>query len=102
MGLFVWIAIGCIVGALARAAALGRVRAGWLDPILMGIAGAVVGGWIGTRAVGANGIDNLGTLAMIIAAVGAAILVVTYLVPRHMKRVPGKQSSINEHGQRAA
>ncbi len=102
MGLFVWIAIGCIVGALARAGMSGRVRAGWLDPVLMGIAGAVVGGWIGTRAVRANGIDNLGTLAMIAAAVGAAILVGIYLVPRHIRRVPEEQSSMNEHGQRAA
>ncbi len=102
MGLYTWIAIGCVVGAVARAVTSGRVRAGWLDSILMGIAGAVVGGWIGTRAVRGNGIDNLGGLAMILAAVGAAILVATYLVPRHTKRLSGDKSSIDRPTQKAA
>lgn len=103
MGLYVWIAIGCVVGIVGRAMALRQVKADWLEAMLMGIAGAVVGGWFGTRAVRGNGIDNLGWLAMVTAATGAAVLVSTYILQRRNKKPRmGKIQSVSESRKKAA
>ncbi|MFV0442112.1 MAG: GlsB/YeaQ/YmgE family stress response membrane protein [Planctomycetaceae bacterium] len=49
MGFASWIAFGLIAGALARFVMPGPDRGGCLPTILIGICGAVVGGWIGTQ-----------------------------------------------------
>jgi uncharacterized membrane protein YeaQ/YmgE (transglycosylase-associated protein family) len=42
-----WIIVGLIVGALARLLVPGRDPMSWIGTILLGIAGAFVGGFIG-------------------------------------------------------
>lgn len=42
-----WIALGLLAGALAKFLVPGRDPAGCLITIALGIAGALVGGWIG-------------------------------------------------------
>jgi uncharacterized membrane protein YeaQ/YmgE (transglycosylase-associated protein family) len=44
-----WIILGFIAGALAKFLLPGRDPAGCIITILLGIAGALVGGWIGSR-----------------------------------------------------
>ena len=45
-----WIVFGLIVGAIAKLLMPGRDPGGWIVTILLGIAGAVVGGWLGRAA----------------------------------------------------
>lgn len=49
MGIIAWIFLGLLVGILARFFAPGRQPMGLVATILLGIVGAVVGGFIGTQ-----------------------------------------------------
>jgi uncharacterized membrane protein YeaQ/YmgE (transglycosylase-associated protein family) len=47
MGLIGWIVFGLIVGALAKLIMPGKDPGGWIITTLLGIVGAVVGGFLG-------------------------------------------------------
>ncbi|WP_265521730.1 GlsB/YeaQ/YmgE family stress response membrane protein [Oerskovia flava] len=47
MGFLSWILIGLIMGAIARAVMPGRAGGGWIVTLLVGILGALVGGFLG-------------------------------------------------------
>lgn len=49
-----WIILGLIVGALARLILPGRDPMGWFATFLLGIAGSLLGGFIGGLIWGAN------------------------------------------------
>ncbi len=104
MGLYVWIALGVIVGIVARIVAIRYSASDWLESILMGIAGAVVGGWIGARLRGVAGIDDLSWLAMVVAIAGAGILDAMYLLSRR-RQIAFRRSRVEdarESGRKAA
>ena len=72
MGFFSWILMGLIVGLLAKWIMPGDDPGGIFLTILLGIAGAFVGGFIGTTlGMGSVTGFNLGSLAL---AVGGALL----------------------------
>ena len=48
MGLIMWMVLGLVVGVLAKWIMPGKDPGGVIVTTLIGIAGAVVGGWIGT------------------------------------------------------
>jgi uncharacterized membrane protein YeaQ/YmgE (transglycosylase-associated protein family) len=76
---FLWmIVVGLVVGALAKLIMPGRDPGGFIVTILLGIAGALVAGWLG-RAAGwyAPGDAGPGILA---AVVGAMLLLGVYRV----------------------
>ena len=77
MGILSWIIFGLIAGALAKLIMPGRDPGGFIITILLGIAGAVVGGWIGTMlGFGTVTGFNLGSLG--VAIVGALVLLAVY------------------------
>ena len=43
-----WVVLGLIAGALAKFLMPGRDPAGCIFTIILGVIGAVVGGWVGT------------------------------------------------------
>ena len=51
MGVIAWIISGLIIGVVAKLLMPGRDPGGFIVTILLGIAGALVGGWLG-QAVG--------------------------------------------------
>ena len=57
MGIIGWILIGLIMGAIARAILPGKAKGGWLITLVIGVLGALLGGWIGGEFFGvrANG-----------------------------------------------
>lgn len=69
MGLIVTLVVGLIVGAIAKLLVPGRDPGGWIITILLGIAGALVGTWLG-RVLGiySSG-ESAGWIASIIGAV---------------------------------
>ena len=73
MGILSWIVLGLIVGALAKWIMPGPDPGGIIVTALIGIAGAFVGGFIGTT-LGLGDVTgfNLGSLAL--AVVGALVL----------------------------
>lgn len=76
MGLLSWVVVGLIAGALAGAVTGRKVR-GCLPTILVGVLGALVGGFI-FSAVGSRGVDEFGVWSIFVAFVGASILLLVF------------------------
>ncbi len=74
-GVLGWIFFGSIVGALAKLVMPGRDPGGIIVTILLGIVGAVAGGFIG-RALGFYGPDQAAGFLM--SFLGAVILLAIY------------------------
>ena len=72
MDLFYWIILGFIAGALSGAVVGGRTARGCLPNIIIGVLGAVVGGWL-ARELGFG--QAQGFIAAIVVAVVGAIVV---------------------------
>jgi uncharacterized membrane protein YeaQ/YmgE (transglycosylase-associated protein family) len=73
MGFLSWIVLGLVVGVLAKWIMPGPDSSGIVMTIVLGVAGAFVGGWIGTQlGIGSVSGFNLGSLA--IAVAGAMLL----------------------------
>jgi uncharacterized membrane protein YeaQ/YmgE (transglycosylase-associated protein family) len=70
-----WIVFGLVVGALAKLVMPGRDPGGIIVTIVLGIMGALLGGWLG-RAIGLYGPDEAAGFVM--ALIGALILLVFY------------------------
>ena len=75
MGVLGWILFGLIVGALAKLIMPGRDPGGVIITILLGIVGALVGGFLG-RAVGWYGPNDGAGFFM--ALIGAMVLLLFY------------------------
>jgi len=85
MGIIVWIVFGLLVGIVAKVLTPGRDPGGFIVTVLLGIAGALVGGFIG-RTAGWYGEGDPVGFAM--AVVGSIVLLVLYrLVIRGPRRV---------------
>jgi uncharacterized membrane protein YeaQ/YmgE (transglycosylase-associated protein family) len=77
MGILSWIIFGLIAGAVAKLIMPGRDPGGFIITIILGILGAVVGGWIGTTlGFGTVTGFNLGSFG--VAIVGALVLLAIY------------------------
>jgi len=74
-GVLSWIVFGFIVGAIAKLLTPGRDPGGFIVTILLGIAGSLLGGYIG-RALGWYGMNQGAGLVMSIA--GAIILLAIF------------------------
>ena len=68
------ILIGIVIGVLARLVIPGRQRIGVVMTILLGIAGAVVGGVVAS-AIGEGDIWELNAIGTIVGIVAAALLI---------------------------
>src|SRR5262245_42656289 len=75
MGIIGWIIFGLIVGAVAKFLMPGPDPGGWIVTILLGIAGALVGGFLG-RAAGWYGPNDAAGFLM--SLVGAVVLLGLY------------------------
>ena len=75
MGILAWILFGLVVGIIAKLLMPGRDPGGFIVTILLGIAGALLGGFIG-RAMGFYG-TNEGA-GWIVSILGAIILLALY------------------------
>ncbi|WP_448581875.1 GlsB/YeaQ/YmgE family stress response membrane protein [Thermaurantiacus sp.] len=74
-GLFGWIVVGLVAGGLARLLHPGRDPGGLGVTLVVGIAGGVMGGWLG-RLLGAGPHSTLLNLAL--ATAGALLLLVLW------------------------
>jgi uncharacterized membrane protein YeaQ/YmgE (transglycosylase-associated protein family) len=75
MGILSWILFGLVVGIIAKLLMPGRDPGGFIVTILLGIAGALVGGFIG-RAMGFYG-ESQGA-GWIMSILGAIALLALY------------------------
>jgi len=77
MGIFWWIVFGLIAGIIAKMISPGKDPGGWIITILIGIAGAFVGGWIGTK-LGWGSVDGFDLKSFLLAIGGALLLLFVY------------------------
>ncbi len=77
MGILSWLLFGLIVGALAKWLMPGKDPGGLFVTILIGIAGAMVGGFLASL-VGIGGVSGFNFGSMIIAVAGALLLLWLY------------------------
>ena len=75
MGILSWILFGLVVGIIAKLLMPGRDPGGFIVTILLGIAGALLGGFIG-RAMGFYGPNE--AAGWIVSILGAILLLVLY------------------------
>jgi uncharacterized membrane protein YeaQ/YmgE (transglycosylase-associated protein family) len=76
MGIIAWIVLGLIAGFIASKIYVGSGQ-GLLMDIVLGIVGAVVGGFI-FSALGATGITGFDIWSMIVATIGAIVVLWLY------------------------
>jgi uncharacterized membrane protein YeaQ/YmgE (transglycosylase-associated protein family) len=77
MGIISWIVLGLIVGVLAKWIMPGRDPGGIIVTILIGIAGAVVGGFIAS-GLGLGTVTGFSLKSIVIAIGGALLLLFAY------------------------
>ncbi len=77
MGWLAWIVFGLIAGVIAKLIMPGNDPGGFIVTILIGIVGAVVGGWLGTMILGV-GVDGFNLPSMLIAIGGSLLLLFVY------------------------
>lgn len=83
MGVLGWVIFGFIVGLLARAIMPGRDNMGLLATTILGIAGAVLAGWIGTAVGWYAPNSGAGLIASIVGAL--IVLSIYHAAVRHRK-----------------
>jgi uncharacterized membrane protein YeaQ/YmgE (transglycosylase-associated protein family) len=78
MAIIAWIILGLIAGALAKAIMPGDDPGGIIVTILIGIVGAFVGGFLWNLLTGNDSYGDLDIGGIVIAVVGAIILLAGY------------------------
>jgi len=82
MGIVTWIVLGLVAGVLAKIVMPGKDPGGIIVTTLLGIAGALVGGFVGTR-LGFGNISGFDLRSIAIAGGGAVLLL---LLNRFLRR----------------
>ena len=77
MGFLTWVVLGGIVGAIAKLIMPGKDPGGFIVTILLGIAGAIDGGYI-SALLGFGAVTGFNIISLVIAVVGALILLLLY------------------------
>ncbi len=73
MGFLTWALLGLVVGALAKVLMPGKDPGGLLMTTILGVVGALVGGWISTR-LGLGAVSGFNVPSLVIATGGALLL----------------------------
>lgn len=80
-----WIILGLIAGAVAKAIMPGKDPGGVFVTIILGVVGALIGGFIARALLGYGSIDSTGQMAkpgflmsLVLSVVGAIILLAGY------------------------
>lgn len=77
VGWFALIIIGLIAGAIAKAILPGNDATGWIVSLILGVVGALVGGWIGSL-FGVQGSGFFSLWTWILAIVGCIVVLAIY------------------------
>mgnify|MGYP001824918648 CR=1 FL=1 len=79
MGILTSIILGLLVGALAKWIMPGRNPGGLFVTMVLGVAGAMIGGFIGTQ-LGVGDVTGFNLISIVLATLGAIILLIIFRV----------------------
>ena len=87
MGIIGWIVLGLIAGAIAKAILPGKQGGGWVITLILGVVGALLGGFIGS-AIFNIGLEDFWSLqTWIVAIIGSIVVLLIYgLLTRGSRR----------------
>lgn len=74
MGFFGFLLLGLIAGALAKLILPGKQGGGWFVTLLLGVVGALLGGWLGGLIFNVN-LTDFFSLSTWLLAIGGSIIV---------------------------
>lgn len=74
MGFFAFLLLGLIAGAIAKLILPGDQAGGWFMTLILGVVGALLGGWIGGMLFG-TGLEEFFSLQTWLLAIGGSIVV---------------------------
>lgn len=77
MGILSWIILGLIVGVIAKVIMPGKDPGGFIITIILGIAGAFIGGFIASR-IGFGTVIGFDIRSLLIAVGGSVLLLIVY------------------------
>lgn len=86
MGIIAWIVLGAIAGWITNLIMGGRE--GILLTIILGIVGAVVGGYLAGSVLGIADVTGLNIESIVVAVIGAIIVVLVY------RAVAGRRTAV--------
>jgi uncharacterized membrane protein YeaQ/YmgE (transglycosylase-associated protein family) len=81
MGILGFLVLGLIAGAIAKAILPGRQGGGWLVTLLLGVVGAILGGWIGSLIFG-GGLGSFFNLRTWLLAILGSVIALGILLPQ--------------------
>ena len=76
MGIIAWIVLGAIAGWITNMIMGGRE--GVIATVILGIIGALVGGWLAGSVLGVADVTGVNITSIIVAVIGAVIVVAVY------------------------
>ena len=76
MSFLAWIILGLIAGFIGSKV-VNKTGEGIILDIILGVVGAVIGGWL-FNMFGASGVTGLNLYSLLVAVVGAVVLLVVY------------------------
>lgn len=85
MGLIAWIVLGGIAGLIAKALMPGKDPGGCILTVIIGIVGALLGGFLAT-ALGYGGLSGLDWRSLVIAVIGSFVLLAILRLCRGRRR----------------
>ena len=78
MGILAWIILGLVAGALAKFIMPGQQGGGIILTVVLGVVGALVGGFLGTHVLGFGDISGFDVRSLGIAVGGAVLVLFVY------------------------
>lgn len=78
MGILTWIVFGLIAGVIAKLLTPGRDPGGCIITMLLGVAGAFVGGFLYQQLTGRQQMMQFDLGSLLVAVLGAVVLLLIY------------------------
>ncbi len=87
MGIIGWIVLGLVAGAIAKAILPGTQGGGWIITLILGVVGALLGGFIGQALFNAPLQDFFSIQTWLLAIGGSIVVLLIYgLVTRGRRK----------------
>lgn len=78
MGILAWIVLGLLAGIIAKWIMPGRDGGGFILTTILGIIGAIVGGWLGAMAGIGGPVGSFSLGGLVTAVIGALVILAVF------------------------